>query len=246
MRATWLADVLRRAGLRVTEVPGWETRGTLDSQGNPRELSIVNGVVCHHTATPPTASDDVVVSILVKGRADLPGPLSQTGLSRSGTYYVVAAGRCNHNGFGRWGNDSLAIEAFNDGEGERWPRVQLDAFEKGAAAILKHVGKNEAFAQAHREQDPGRKTDPVGIDMMKFRQAVARHQRGEEDDMFSDKDRAVLVETSQSVDDVRKAVAGLRTTLIERNKKLARALARKFKATEEEILDEIQKAEEDG
>ena len=39
----WLADVLRGAGLKVAEQPGWETRGS--SNFGPAK-----GVICHHTA----------------------------------------------------------------------------------------------------------------------------------------------------------------------------------------------------
>src|SRR5580700_4344959 len=50
-----------------------------------------------------------------------PGPLAQLGLGRDGTFYVVAAGRCNQAGQGSWqgvttGNSSfIGIEAENTG-----------------------------------------------------------------------------------------------------------------------------------
>jgi hypothetical protein len=49
------------------------------------------------------------------------GPLSQLGLVRKGTFFVIAAGRCNHAGKGLWrgvdtGNTSfIGIEAENSG-----------------------------------------------------------------------------------------------------------------------------------
>ena len=58
---------------------------------------------------------------LIQGRSDLPGPLAQLGLGRDGTYYVIAAGKCNHAGAGSWkgvtsGNtDFIGIEAENTG-----------------------------------------------------------------------------------------------------------------------------------
>jgi hypothetical protein len=40
---TWLPDVLKFAGLKVSLVPGWETRGRGD-------VGRIVGVICHHTA----------------------------------------------------------------------------------------------------------------------------------------------------------------------------------------------------
>lgn len=165
MKAEWLADVLRSAGLTVHEVPGWRARG--------KELRTIHGVVAHHTATSARWNDSAVVDLLVKGRPDVPGPLSQLGLRRDGSYDLIAAGRSNHNGYGQWGNDSIGIEAYNDGIGEPWPAVQIDAYERGVAAILRHLGLSADKVLGHRETDPKRKIDPAGIDMPSFRSRVA-------------------------------------------------------------------------
>lgn len=165
MRLRWLPKVLREAGLTVVCSDGWESRG--------RELQAVYGVVCHHTATYPSTSDAAVVRLLRVGRSDLPGPLSQLGLARDGTYYVIAAGKANHNGYGEWGNSSIGIEAFNDGRGEPWPDVQYDAYVRGVAAICRHLGWPASKVKGHKETDPNRKIDPRGIDMGAFRKAVA-------------------------------------------------------------------------
>lgn len=165
MRLTWLADVLRSAGLQVDEMDGWRTRGA--DRINPE------GLVWHHTATPASVSDEAVDRLLRDGRADLPGPLSQLGLRRDGSFVVVAAGRCNHNGFGTWGNDSIGIEAYNDGQSEPWPRAQLDAYDQGSAAICRHLHWTIHHVRGHKETDPDRKIDPRGIDMDKARARVA-------------------------------------------------------------------------
>jgi hypothetical protein len=112
--------------------------------------------------------------LLRDGRSDLPGPLSQLGLERDGTYAVIAAGRCNHNGYGQWGNDSIGIEAYNTGTGEPWPVVQLEAYDRGTAAICRALGVPATQVKGHRETDPGRKIDPTGIDMDAARSRVAR------------------------------------------------------------------------
>ncbi len=111
---TWLPAVLLDAGLRVAEQPGWQTRGRSD-------VGTVMGVMCHHTAGSRTGIMPSL-GVLTDGRSDLPGPLSQLGLGRDGTFFVIAAGRANHAGAGNWqgittGNASfIGIEAENSGQ----------------------------------------------------------------------------------------------------------------------------------
>jgi hypothetical protein len=163
---TWLASELRAAGLKVHEMAGWKTRQT-------RNGFAPVGVVAHHTATSVAWSDTAVAALLRDGRRDLAGPLSQCGLERDGTWVMVAAGRCNHNGFGTWGNDSIGVEAYNDGRGEPWPKVQLDAYTRGVAVICAHYSWGAHRVKGHKETDPDRKIDPTGIDMARFRRTVA-------------------------------------------------------------------------
>ena len=168
---TWLPEVLELAGLKVAEVPGWRTRGRA-------EMGTVRGVICHHTAT-ATPGNMPTLNLLINGRSDLAGPLAQLGLGRDGTYYVVAAGRANHAGAGRWegfvtGNSSfIGIEAENSGV-EAWPPVQMDAYHRGVAAILKHINAGANMCCGHKEYalPAGRKSDP-NFDMAVFRNEVA-------------------------------------------------------------------------
>ena len=173
-RLTWLPDVLHGAGLKVSLVPGWETRG-LDTLGR------ILGVICHYTATPDATRNMPTLDLLVRGREDLPGPLCQLGLGRDGTFYVVASGRANHAGRGEWngittGNTNfIGIEAENSGRSnDPWPAVQLDAYHRGVAAILREVGRTAASCCGHREYalPSGRKSDPNFV-MDDFRQRVA-------------------------------------------------------------------------
>lgn len=161
----WLPAKARAAGLDVYEMPGWEDRRTRDGF-DPA------GVVCHHTATGPGWSDGHVAFLLRDGRRDLAGPLAQIGLERDGTVVLVAAGRANHNGYGLWGNDSIGIEAYNDGVGEPWAAAQMDAYVRLVAVICGHFGWGPDRVKAHRETDPDRKIDPTGIDMDVFRADV--------------------------------------------------------------------------
>ena len=175
---TWLPEVLEDAGLKVAEQPGWRSRGR-------GEMGEVKGVMCHHTAG---SAHGIMPSlgIITNGRPDLPGPLAQLGLGRDGTYFVVAAGRCNHAGAGMWqglstGNSSfIGIEAENTGtSNDPWPAVQLDAYRRGVAAILKKIGSNAIMCCGHKEYalPHGRKNDPL-FDMGEFRTLVASIMAG--------------------------------------------------------------------
>jgi peptidoglycan hydrolase-like protein with peptidoglycan-binding domain len=170
----WLPDVLKTAGLKIALVEGWEDRGRA-------EMGDVEGVICHHTAG-PRSGNMPSLGTLIAGRPDLAGPLAQLGLGRDGTYYVIAAGRCNHAGVGRWrgittGNTSfIGIEAENTGtpNDSPWPEIQMQCYRHGVAAILKHIERSADFCAGHKEYalPAGRKDDP-DFDMTSFRSAVA-------------------------------------------------------------------------
>lgn len=170
---TWLPEVLEDAGLKVAEQPGWRTRGR-------GEMGAVKGVMCHHTSG---SAQGIMPSlrVITEGRPDLAGPLAQLGLGRDGTFFVVAAGRCNHAGGGMWqglstGNfNFIGIEAENTGSAnDPWPAVQLDAYRRGVAAILKKIGANPVMCCGHKEYalPQGRKDDP-SFDMVDFRTQIA-------------------------------------------------------------------------
>ena len=179
---TWLSDVLKAAGLKVSLVPGWETRGRGD-------VGQIFGVMCHHTGVNnPQKLNMPTLHSLRDGRAAsaklkaLPGPLAQLGLGRDGTYFVIAAGRAIHAGIGKFkgqvnGNSNfIGIEAENAGVASDfpWPQVQLDAYYRGVAAILKHLAKDSTFCCGHKEYalPLGRKDDP-DLEMNSFRTSVA-------------------------------------------------------------------------
>jgi N-acetylmuramoyl-L-alanine amidase len=168
MRHLKLPDALRRYGLTVELVPGWETRGS--DAFNPR------GSVAHHTAGPRTG-DRPSLAICVRGRSDLPGPLCQVFLCRHGHAIVVAAGRANHAGRGGWrglvGNSSVfGCEAEDDGDGT-WTQAQLWAYPRVHAAFHSLPGMADAgYCCGHKEWT-SRKPDPGGIAMSDFRSQVA-------------------------------------------------------------------------
>lgn len=167
----WMPKVLLDAGLKVALVDGWETSGRGD-------MEEIHGVLLHHTAGIKTGNMPSL-NTLVRGRPGLIGPLAQLGLGRDGTYYVIAAGRCNHAGEGIWGGITsgnshfIGIEAENTGlPDDPWPAVQLDAYHRGVAAILKHVGLGVECCAGHKEYAPKRKIDP-SVDMNAFRNTVS-------------------------------------------------------------------------
>lgn len=174
---TELADRLVAAGLDVVEVDGWERRGS--SSFNP------GGVVCHHTAD--GAGEIPSLRVLIHGRSDLPGPLCQIGLARSGACYVVAAGRANHAGRGGWkgmvGNSSVwGIEAENrGGAGDPWPEAQMEAYVVLAAVLQDYSARptDASYVCGHKEWAPGRKPDPHTVDMNAFREVVAAILKGD-------------------------------------------------------------------
>lgn len=172
-RALWLADALRAEGVTVVEEPGWRDRGK--SSLTPRVI------VAHHTAGP--AGDAPSLGTVTRGRPDVVGPLCNVLLARSGVAHVVASGVSNNAGRGSWkgitGNsNTLGIEAENNGVGEPWPAVQLEAYVRICAAMARAAGIPVSNVIAHREWAPGRKPDPVGIDMTSFRSRVALRLAG--------------------------------------------------------------------
>lgn len=171
-RLAWLASTLRGAGLNVVEEDGWLSRGHGD-MGDPR------GVLCHHTAGPLTG-DAPSLHVVINGRPDLAGPLSQLFLSRSGIWHCVAAGKAWHAGAGVWkgvtdGNAHfIGIEAENAGTpADHWPQGQVESYARGVAAILGKIGASSDMCAGHKEYatPPGRKTDP-SFDMPAFRAKV--------------------------------------------------------------------------
>ena len=174
----WLSQVLLDAGLKVAEQPGWQNRGRGD-------VGTVEGVMCHHTSGPKRGNMPSL-GVVTNGREDLAGPLAQLCLGRDGTFFVVAAGRCNHAGPGNWqsftsGNANfIGIEAENTGgQDDPWPAVQMDAYRHGVAAILNKIRANAIMCCGHKEYrlPLGTKDDP-SFDMNEFRRQVAAIMAG--------------------------------------------------------------------
>jgi hypothetical protein len=148
---------------------GWRNYG----HGTPGP---VEGVVCHHTAG-PASGDTPSLNVVVYGRSDLPGPLCNLYLSRSGEVYLVAAGISYHAGETQqsWqdNNSAIGIEAEATGV-DGWPEDQYHAYARLCSSLAIWYGLPVSHVMGHKEvcYPAGRKIDP-NFDMNAFRQAVA-------------------------------------------------------------------------
>jgi hypothetical protein len=177
----WLPKVLRAEGLTVVEIDGWQTRGHGD-------MGIIQGALLHHTAERIDSDTKPVLKILTEGRPASPGvkplsgPLCHLALGQDGVHYVIAAGLAYHAGPGSWhgvveGNKHfIGTEAENNGLGEIWPEIQMDAFARGQAAIARYCKFGSIMVAGHKEYalPLGRKIDP-SFDMNVFRQRVNKY-----------------------------------------------------------------------
>lgn len=173
------AKVLRDAGCKVVEIPGWQSRR------RPGEFGPV-GVLWHHTGG---AGDglDYAKWLFLEGRSDLPAPLCQLAVGRDGTWYVGAAGRANHAGKARSSGTVAAgdgnrlyigVECMNTGS-EGWSKAQYDAMVQGGAALGKMLGTSVQTQRAHRETSVTGKWDPGLLDMDRFRLDIDAAMRRE-------------------------------------------------------------------
>jgi N-acetylmuramoyl-L-alanine amidase len=175
---TWMADVLRAAGCRVEEAPGWKTRG------RPRSFGPI-GIMLHHDASPAgeTAHGWEVIAY---GREGLDGPLGNLWLAYDGTWWCIAAGSANHagEGDGSWGDiddgnhDAIGIETDHTSD-ERWTGGQQSSALRGCDALRRKLGMTDAQIErrvlAHKEWAPSRKIDPDPMNMNSARAQLAAY-----------------------------------------------------------------------
>jgi hypothetical protein len=167
----WLTDlpaVVADAGIAVRTWPGWETRSR--SSGG---YVAVWAIGVHHDASSPSTSTDSACSYCWETSGNR--PVGAVYLARDGEVVIGAAGATNTQGKGGpWattqgvipvdsGNSYvLSIEAANNGVGEPWPAVQLDAYTRLVAALSRAYRVPTVDVVAHFEWAPDRKIDPAG------------------------------------------------------------------------------------
>ncbi|MET7753635.1 N-acetylmuramoyl-L-alanine amidase [Streptomyces sp. NPDC005389] len=188
MSASRFLDALRDEGLAVVQVGDWSTH----NRNHKGPWGPVHGVMIHHTVTRGTAT---TVRICRDGYASLPGPLCHGVIAKDGTVHLVGYGRANHAGLGddevlraviaeqglprddeatTDGNRYFyGFECENLGDGkDPWPKVQLEAIAKAAAALCRVHGWTQRSVIGHLEWQPG-KVDPRGFTMASMRERVA-------------------------------------------------------------------------
>lgn len=192
-----LPAALKKYGLVVETVPGWETRG--NPSFNPK------GSVNHHTAGPASGVRPSL-HVVTYGRSDLTGPLCNVFLDRNGVAVVVAAGRANHAGQGGFkgltGNSAVfGTEAESTGVGPSpWTDAQLEAYPKVVAAYHDLMGQRNANTNCnHKTWAPYRKVDCASLTDDWFRAKANELLITGGDDMFSDGDRQSLADIAKVV-----------------------------------------------
>jgi N-acetylmuramoyl-L-alanine amidase-like protein len=161
---------LRAVGLVVYESDGWQTRAR--SSGGFAAPPL--GIQWHHTASATTPANDVHWQ--TEGSDD--APIGNMTLMRDGSIWMIAAGAANTAGKGgpltlsrgvvpadSGNSNTWAIEAANDGVGERWPAVQIDAYMAATIELNRHFGNrpDDVFTHALGAGDgwTDRKIDPA-------------------------------------------------------------------------------------
>jgi len=172
---TDMLDVLRAAGCETKEnadTKGWQSRSR-SSGGFPSQPL---GIQWHHTASKTSPENDVHYQVYGNDN-----PIGNCLLDRNGCYWPIAAGAANTAGKGgpltlsrgTVGKDNanattFAIEAANNGVGEIWPQVQIDAYFAGSNALNASFGNrpDDIFSHALGTGDgwTDRKIDPATAD----------------------------------------------------------------------------------
>lgn len=186
-----LINDLRAAGLRVVVIDGWLNRG------RPGAFDPV-GSLNHHTGASArgwTLVKELAYAkwMFLVGRPDLPAPLCQIALGRSGTVYVGAAGRANHAGTARAAGSVAAGDGNTLYVGSEWmlsgtEEIPEEMYEAGVTlnAVLcrKQTGNSPETVACHYSTSVTGKWDigdPNGVrfggarvlDLNKFRRLVA-------------------------------------------------------------------------
>jgi hypothetical protein len=178
-RIVQVRDRLRSRGFTVVEVAGWENRGR-------GEFLEVRGQFNHHDAFPARTGHAGGLRTCTFGRSDLPNSLCMFYLGSDGVVYVVAARVSWQTGSAMWKGVSApnsrwcGIEARNDGVGESWPKVQLDAYAALNEETCKAFGFGADMLPDHKEAavPRGRKPDRYGIDPVAWRARIAAALHG--------------------------------------------------------------------
>jgi LysM repeat protein len=151
------ADWLRSVGLTVNETgpcKGWQTRAR--SSGGFATAPL--GVQWHHTASKTNPENDVSWQTTGSGDA----PIGNATIMRDGSVWMVAAGAANTAGKGGpltlsrgtipldgANTRTWAFEVANNGVGEAWPQVQIDAYFAASNEMNRRFGNKPTDVFSH-------------------------------------------------------------------------------------------------
>lgn len=165
---TGMADILRSVGLNVIEMDGWQTRAR--SSGGYADWPYC--VMWHHTASGSSADGWNDANYICFGSPD--APIANLYIDRKGSVWVCAAGATNTNGKGKsitfsrgtvpqdgMNTRALGIECGNNGVGETWPEVQINALFRTSIAMSLWFGNRVDDISSHQFYAPDRKIDPA-------------------------------------------------------------------------------------
>lgn len=160
------ADWLRAIGITVVETDDWETRAR-SSGGFP---SAPLGVQWHHTAGNMNLQSNI--AWMTENSDD--APIGNILLWPDGVAYMIAAGAANTAGKGgpyamsrgtvpldQGNTRTWAIEAANNGVGQAWPKIQIDAYHAISNELNRRWGNKPTDLFSHQAWAPTRKIDPA-------------------------------------------------------------------------------------
>lgn len=164
---TDLADVLRRAGVTVVELDGWQDRARSSGGYDGGPLA----TFWHHTASAGDGAADAEYCTFGSDDA----PVCNVVVGRDGVVYVCAAGATNTNGKGgphtlpsgvtipQDGANArvIGMELSSDGVGMTYPAAQMAAAFAVSTACAAAYGLAADDVVTHQVWAPSRKIDPA-------------------------------------------------------------------------------------
>jgi len=144
--------------------------------------------VIHDTVGPPTG-DYPSLNAVRDGSGGITGPLANLLVSRSGKWFVIAAGKANHAGetiddsiYGNSHSIGITAEGVgtpSDDNGHRqWPEGQYASLVKGVKALLKFYPISTDRVKGAKEVSKGSKSDP-NFSMNEFRDNLIKKNLAE-------------------------------------------------------------------
>lgn len=170
-------DILRGAGVSVSEDSGWKNK--LGNGALPDRLA---GLIWHHDASP--AGDSPGALDWIRNAYAAREASAQIWVNRKGVWHFIGAGVAWHTGAvlsGMPNNyNSVGIET-DQTVNEDWPFSLLDSLRRGTAAIAKVEGYNpDNWLHFHKTicSPPGRKSDPWALVLSDERARVRAYMEG--------------------------------------------------------------------